>query len=134
MDMKRFVMAALGVFVFLFVFEYLWHGVGMQGLYKQTASVWRPEKEMRQYFGLVIITQLAFAFVFVFIFTRNYEGKGVGEGLRYGTFMGLFMAVMQVGVYPYLPIPFSIAALWFIGSLILGIGAGVVVSLIYRNP
>ncbi|MFC1491688.1 hypothetical protein ACFLQ0_03765 [Nitrospinota bacterium] len=133
MNVKRYVLAALGVFVFLFVFEYLWHGVGMQGLYKQTASVWRPEKEMNQLFHWVIITQLAFAFVFAFIFTRNYEGKGLGEGFRYGVYMGLFMAVMQVGIYPYLPIPFSIAAAWFVGSLVAGIGGGVLLSLIYRD-
>lgn len=133
MNVRRLVMAALGLFAFLFVFEYLWHGVGMWGLYKDTASVWRPEEELRRYFGLVVITRLALAFVFVFIFTRNYEGKGLGEGLRYGTYMGLFMGVMQVGIYPYLPIPFSIAALWFVGALLAGILGGAVVSLIYRS-
>ncbi len=122
------------MFVFIYAYSFVWHVILMQGLYKQTATVWRPEAEMNQFFHWVIITQLAFAFVFAFIFTRNYEGKGVGEGLRFGAFMGVFMGVMDIGLYPYLPIPFIIAALWFVGGFLTGTIGGVVVSLIYRNP
>jgi hypothetical protein len=113
--------------------KFLWHGVLMMGLYKQTASVWRPEAEMSQYFLSANLIQLAFSFVFTFIFTRNYEGKGVGEGLRFGTFMGFFIGVMDIGLYPYLPIPFTIAALWFVAGLLTGIFGGVVVSLVYKE-
>lgn len=133
MNVKRFVLAALGVYVFFFLFGFLWHGVIMQGMYMRTASVWRPEAEMNQFFLWALISRLALAFIIAFIFTRHYEGKGLGEGLRYGAYIGLFMGIMQVGIYPYLPIPLSLAGAWFIGSLIEGIAAGAVLSLIYRR-
>jgi hypothetical protein len=123
----------VALFVFFFVFGFLWHGVLLMGLYKQTSSVWRPEAEMSQYFLTANLLQLALALVFTFIFTRNYEGKGVGEGFCFGTFMGLFMGVLQVGSYPYLPIPFILAALWFFGSLLNGMIGGVVISLVYKE-
>src|SRR5205807_2458195 len=48
MNTKRWLLASVAVFVVIGVLEFLVHGVLLSGLYKQTASVWRPEAEMRQ--------------------------------------------------------------------------------------
>ena len=45
MDIKRFIIAGISAFIFVFLYEYLVHGFLMMGHYEQTAAVWRPEEE-----------------------------------------------------------------------------------------
>jgi len=73
------------------------------------------------------------AFFFVFIFTRNYEGLGIAEGVRYGFYIGLLVAAIQLGSYAYLPVPFMIVACWMVASLIQGILVGAVTAAVYRQ-
>lgn len=133
MNVKYFLLASLSAFVFIFIFEFLWHGLLMQSLYMQTNFVWRPDASMLANMPITALVQIATAFILAFIFTRHYEAKGIGEGVRFGTYMGLLMGVLMVGFYPHLPIPAIIAVLWFIGSLIKGIGIGTVLAKIYRS-
>jgi hypothetical protein len=134
MNTKRFAFSVLAVFVFLQVFGYLWHGPLFGHMYQATQSVWRPMADMNTYFPLAVAGRFVFALVVAFIFTRHYENRGLGEGLRFGTYIGLLTAVVSFGFYPYLPIPLSLAAMWFAGNLIEGIGVGVVLALVYRGP
>ncbi len=48
MNTKRWVIAGLAVFVVFAVIEMIVHGALLEGMYKQTASVWRPEADMQR--------------------------------------------------------------------------------------
>lgn len=131
MNTKRYALAAVATFVFVFVLEFLWHGVGMMSLYESTSDVWRPQEETNMAF--LTASQVVYALVIAFIFTRNYEGKGVGEGVRFGLMMGLLVGSIQIGTYAFLPVPLTIPLLWVAAEVVKGIGAGVVLSLTYRS-
>ncbi len=129
--MQRIALASVVVFVFVFLFEFLFHGILLKGMYEATAELWRPEEEHEMIY--LFLSQLWFAIMVVVIFSRNCEGKGVGEGVRYGILIGLLMAAPQLATYCYLPMPLSLTLSWVVASALKGLGAGIVASLVYRT-
>ena len=66
MKMKRFALAAIGAFVFVFLYEFLVHGYLMMGLYEQTASVWRPQEESNM--AAMFLSQFLFGTALAFLY------------------------------------------------------------------
>jgi len=133
MNIKRFVISVLAVFAFVFVFDWFFHSYFLANDYMLTANVWRPKAVMEQFFPIMLLSQFAFAFMVSLIFTLNYEGRGIGEGLRFGIFVGLLVGVIMFSFYSYIPIPFALAASWFFGAVVQCVGMGVVLALTYRR-
>lgn len=136
MNMKRIGYASIAVFVVIFVIEFIVNGILLDDIYKQTASVWRPEADIEKMMWLFWVGYAIFAPVFVTIYAKGYEaGKSnLGQGLRYGIYMGLLVAVsMSLGWYAVLPIPAALSVYWAIAGMVEMIAAGITVSLIYRN-
>jgi len=131
MNTKRFLVSWAAVFAFVFFYEYLLHGQLLVGMYEQTAHLWRSAEDSKMEF--IFISQILFAALVTFLFTRNYENKGVKEGLRFGFYLGLLLGVIEIGKYCYMPIPGNLVLSWMVGVIVEGIGAGVVVSLVYRE-
>ena len=46
MNMWRFILAAIAAFVAMMVFNFLWHGLLLESMYKAAMSLWRPEDQM----------------------------------------------------------------------------------------
>ncbi len=135
MDTKRWLLASIAVVFVVGVLEFAIHGWLLGDIYKQTASVWRPQADMRLAMWLFWIGYLIFAPVFVLIYVKGYEaGKsGVGQGLRYGVYMGLLIGVaLTLGWYVVLPISATLAVYWAIAGMVEMIVAGIVVGLVYR--
>ena len=133
MNIKRYGLAAVAVFAFMFAFEFFWHGILLHDQYEATKALWRSEQDFEAFFPLAIAVTVVLALLISFIFTRHYESCGLGEGVRFGVMLGLLMGVLQFGIYPYLPIPLGLAVSWFLGATLEGIGIGIVLALIYRN-
>jgi hypothetical protein len=133
MNVKRYLAASAATFVFIFVFEFLWHGQLLGGLYQATQSLWRPETEMGTYFPLIPLYQALLALVIVFLFTRHYEGKGIGEGVRFGCTIGALLGILSASMYVFMPVPGVLALGWFVGWFLGGLGSGMIASLVYRR-
>jgi hypothetical protein len=131
MKTKRYLLAVLSTFVALFAIDFITHGVLLMGLYEETAQLWRPQEDYRMPF--MLISQLTFTAVFVCLFTRNYEGKGMGEGLRFGFYIGLLFATMNIGMYSYMPLPLALVGAWIVASIVKGLIMGAVTSLVYKK-
>lgn len=136
MNTKRMWYASIAVFAVIFVIEFIVNAVLLDGIYKQTASVWRAEADIEKMMWLFWVGYLIFALVFVRIYIKGYEiGKdNIGQGLRYGIYMGLLIAIpMNLGWYVVLPIPAALSVYWAIAGMVEMIAAGITVALIYRN-
>ena len=131
MNVKRFALATIGAFLFVFVFEFLWHGILMKGMYDATSSVWRPEEESNMLF--IFAAQFLFALVLAFIYTKIGKHISCKRGIAFGFFAGLLMAMPELGTYCYLPIPLTITLMWMLSTLIKGLGAGMTIAAIYRD-
>ena len=93
MNLKRFALACVAVYVVYQILGFLIHQVYLGETYASLASVWRPEAEMMSKMWIQFFTSLVWVLLFCYIFTRGYEGKGAMEGARYGLIMGLFMGL-----------------------------------------
>jgi hypothetical protein len=129
---KKIWLGFLAVFVVVFLLDWLIHGSLLMGIYEETSHLWRPPEEMKMW--IITISQLFFAFFFTFIFSKGYEGKGIAEGVRYGLYVSLMMNVPAAYItYATMPVPYSMALLWFIYGTIELIAAGVVLALIFAK-
>ena len=131
MNTKRFILAVIGAFAFVFVFEMLWHGFAMKGMYDATASVWRPEEEHQMIY--IFASQFLFAAVLAYIYTVVGSHLSCKRGIAFGFFAGLLLATVDLGSYCYLPIPLSITLMWMAASILKGLGSGVIIALIYKH-
>ena len=127
---KKFWTGFVAVFVTLAVVEAIVNMVLLSSAYQATANLWRPVAEMKIW--LFYIVYAFIAFFLTLIFCKGYEGKGITEGVRFGFYVGMLMAVpMAYGTYASMPIPYSLALQWFLYGLIEYIIAGIVLALVY---
>ena len=103
----------------------------MMPLYEQTKAVWRPFAEMQALGTYNIGVIVAMGLVLSFIFSRNYEGKCMPEGIRFGFYIGLLLGISHFCAYTYMPIPMEIAVKWLFGWIIEGVLAGITLALAY---
>jgi len=136
MNTKRWLLASLAVFVVIAVLEFVVHGLLLADLYRQSASVWRPEPEMQKMMWVFWVGMLVFAPFFTLIYVKGYEkGKpGLGQGFRCGLYVGAMLSVMNsFGWYVLLPIPFALAFYWFLAILVEFTAAGIAAGLVYHE-
>ncbi|MEE8513733.1 MAG: hypothetical protein V3S73_03305 [Gammaproteobacteria bacterium] len=132
MNMKRFLIACVVVFIFIFAYEWLFHGVLLRDLYAETPTLWRGQANMQGYLHWLHIGQLWFAVLFCLIFVKGYENKGLGEGIRYGLLIGLLFIGPNLIIYAVQPLPAILVVAWSIGGLIEMIIAGLIAAALYR--
>jgi hypothetical protein len=132
MNTKRFFLSVIVVFGFVFLYEGFVHGHLLMEAYQATAGLWRPMGDHMDFMKFMMLGQLAQAFMITYIFTRHYEARGVKEGLRFGLYIGLLLASIDLAAYSYLPVEFSLVASWMGASLLKGVGAGAVLALVYK--
>lgn len=133
MNTARYLLASIAVFIFIFVFEWIFHGMFLEGIYMATANLWRTEEAMQELFYIMIVGQLLLALMFCFIFTRGYENRGIGEGVRYGLYVGLLFAGPTLVMYAVAPYPINMVLYWIIGAIIEFILAGVITAALYKR-
>ena len=136
MNTKRWLLASVAVLVVIAALEFLIHGALLSGLYKQSASVWRPEAEMQRMMWIFWIGMLVFAPFFALIYVKGYEKDkpGLGQGIRCGLYVGAMLSVAHsFGWYVILPIPLALAFYWFVAILVEFIVAGAAAGLVYSE-
>lgn len=130
---KKFWLAFLVVYVVYQFAGFLIHAVWLDPVYESLVGVFRSEEEMNPMSWVFFVTSLVMVFFFCFMFTRGYENKGIGEGARYGLYMGLFfMTVQAFDAYVIYPLPYSLVFKWFASGLGLFIVMGIVMALVYK--
>src|SRR4030095_8877913 len=119
MNMKRFVLACLAVFGFVFLYNWGLHGVLLKDTYAKTASLWRPPSEMGTYFFWLLAGQLIMSVVFCLIYTRAESRKqAVGFAAGYGIAIGVMGAGQNLILYAVQPMPFNLIGAWIIGAIV----------------
>ena len=133
MNVKRFVLAWVGVYVVYQILGFVIHTFILGDTYQSLASVWRPEAEMMSKMWIMFLTSAVWTVLFCYIFTRGYENKGVMEGVRYGLVIGLFVGIpFSYESYAIYPITIGLAHAWVILTVVISIVCGSVLAAIYK--
>ena len=133
MNWKKFFFAFIAAFVFVFLYEWLFHGILMKGSSSEIPALWRPEAEFQSFFPLLVFGQIIFVFFFTLIFVRGFgSGGGIGGGLRYGALIGLLGVGANIIQYAVQPLTTHILICWSISGIIEFAIAGAIVGAIYK--
>lgn len=133
MNFKRFIGAAAAVFVFLFLYEWLMHGILLRETYHSTPLVWREYTDMQSKMPLRIGIQLIFSLWITYVFTQIYPEGGLKNGLLYGLYFGVFAGTLLGSWYLWLPVSETLGWIWFIDGVIKGLGIGALLGYFYRK-
>lgn len=131
MNWTKYCVSTLAVFVFVYLADWLIHGVLLSGMYAATASVWKQPFDMAWMF----IGRICFALAIVYLFARkmNRGQMSTKQCVTYGGWLGVFWGSTIVSCYSYLPVPGMLIFWWIVASIVLGLGSGYVISLTYRR-
>lgn len=142
MNMKRFWIAVVVVFLVAFAYEYVVHVVILTNQFYKSltpALLLGEDSSFRSikwlFYTGVIVAQLIFAFFFAYIYTRGVEGKSwLGEGSRYGLLVwGVAVVPENLGMYSWSRFPGNLLAWWIFYGLIECIILGWVCAAIYKK-
>ena len=130
--MKKIIISVVAVFVAWSILDYVIHGVILQSAYAATPQLWRPMNEMKM--NVMHVAVLIASFAFAWIYARFIGNKSIATGLKYGLWYGLGAGVsMGYGTYSVMPIPYTMAITWFLGSIFEGAAAGLIVAGIVKT-
>jgi len=130
--MKRFLLAFIAAYVFLFLWGWLLNGVFLKDVYAQTPNLWRSQSEMMSLFHWLIIGQALIVFAFVMIYASGFAGGGAIAGIRLGILLEIAAIGMRLGFYAVQPIPGKLILYGSIGGLVEMIIVGTIVGGIYK--
>src|SRR5947207_15663390 len=97
--MKRFILAFIAAYIFIFFWGWLLNGVFLKDVYAQTPNLWRPQSEMMSLFHWIIIGQALIVFAFVMIYASDFAGGGILAGIRLGVLLEIAAIGMRLGFY-----------------------------------
>jgi hypothetical protein len=133
MNWKKFFIAFIAAFVFVFLFEWFFHGILMKSAYQETSALWRPEAEFKSHFPVLVLGQLVFVFFFTMIFASGFAGAGVGAGARLGVLVGLLGVGANLIQFAVQPLTVKILFSWAIAGIVEFAIAGAIVGAIYKR-
>src|SRR5213083_3477651 len=130
--MKRFILAFIAAYIFIFFWGWLLNGVFFKDVYAQTPNLWRTQSEMLSLFHWIIIGQALIVFAFVSIYASGFAGGGVIAGIRLGILLEIAAIGMRMGIYAIQPFPGKLIVYGSVGGLIEMIIVGAIVGAIYK--
>jgi hypothetical protein len=129
---KRFVVAFIVAYIFMFFWGWLLNGVLLKDIYAQTPNLWRSQSEMMSLFHWIIIGQALVIFAFVTIYASGFAGGGVIAGIRLGILLEIAAIGMRLAIYAVQPFPGKLIVYGSISGLIEMIIVGAIVGAIYK--
>jgi len=133
MNFKRFIASVIALFITFMALDSLIHNIILMDSYASLKNLWRPE--MASLMWMMPLITFILSILVTLLFIRGYQDRGIMEGVRFGILTGLLTTgIGAFSQYWMYPVPLSLAVKWCVFGLLEFIIAGIVLSLIYRNP
>src|SRR6266576_3785707 len=130
--MKRFVIAFIAAFIFIFFWGWLYSGVLLKDVLAQAQSLCRPREETMGLFHWIAIGEAGLALSFVMIYASGFAGGGIAAGVRLGIMLEILAVGARCAIYATQPFPAKLLVSISIGGFIEMIMTGVIVGAIYK--
>ena len=132
MNPKRFFIAFIVTFVFIFLFGFLWYGKFMQDIHNEVPMLWRTEVDFGSHFPWLIFGHVVMAFFLTLLYARFVPAGGAAAGIV----LGILVACLYIGdnlvTFAVQPLTTKILGGWIVGNLLeFGI-AGAIVGALYK--
>ena len=130
--MKRFILAFIPAFIFIFLWGWFYNGVLLKDVFAEAQSLFRPREEMMGLFHWIIIGQAGLTLSFVMIYASGFAGGGIAAGVRLGIMLEILAISARCAIYATQPFSSKLLVLVSIGGFIEMIVTGVIVGAIYK--
>src|SRR4051812_5954563 len=126
---KQCIISAVAVFIFMYLYEMVLHGMLLKGMYEETSTVWRMKEDMGILMPWTILYYILMSLLSAAIYGccvgKNKAACDAGampegkkqcpkkEAVTFGLTLGLFLGLVRASFSPYLPIPLELAVAWF---------------------
>ena len=120
--MKRFIIAFIAAYIFMFAWGWLLNGVLLKDVYAETPNLWRSQSEMMSLFHWIIIGQALLIFAFVAIYASGFAG----------ILLEVAAIGMRLAIYALQPFPGKLIVYGSVSGLIEMIIVGAIVGAIYK--
>jgi hypothetical protein len=133
MNAKNFAVASIAAFVFIFIFDFLFHGFYLKNTYEEIANLWPPEEAMKRYMVWLTLGQIVISIGFVALFTKAFKRGGLAEGAIFGFLVAIIFIGNLLIWYAVSPYPTSLLINLIVSTLIELVLAGIIVAFIYKS-
>ena len=132
MNWKKFFIAFIAAFVFMFLFGFVWYGHLMQGIHNEVPTLWRTEADFGSHFPWLILGHAVMAFFLTMIYARLAPSGGAAAGFG----LGIMVAFLYIGdnliTFAVQPLTPKMLCGWIVGNLLEFAIAGAIVGAIYK--
>lgn len=130
--LKKVGLTGIVVFLVWSVLDFVIHVVILSDAYQATKDMWRPEGEMKM--GLMYVVTLVAALTLVYVYSEMVSVKSMANALKYTLVIGLGMAMsFAYGSYSVMEIPYTMALIWFLGSMVEYAAAGAIIGAMVKD-
>jgi hypothetical protein len=135
MNLKKFFLAFVVVFVVGFAASFVIHGVLLHDDYSQLPNLLRSEQDANGYFPFMILANILYSLALVWIYAQGVSEKPwLGQGIRFGIAVWLLTAVPTYLIYYAVqPWPAVVICKSIAMDLVRVTLIGVVAAAIYRK-
>lgn len=137
MNTKKFLIAAIAVWIINGVFGWLTCGWLFNWVYQLPPNIWKTSEEMSSNLVWMNLAGILSAAAFVLVFAVIYKGipgEGAKKGLIYGFLVWLVSSFSGLITMPlYMTIATTVVIYWIINHLIISLITGAIVGMIYKE-
>ncbi len=133
MNVRSLLITIVVAFLSIGVMDFLIHGILLKETYAATASLWRPELEMKAKMPFMLLGQFLFAVAFTLIFAASVaEKRSLSCSMKYAAMIGLLYIANNCMMYSVALYPGSLVLKWCLASFVQVMVLGFVVHKVYK--
>jgi hypothetical protein len=133
MDWKKFFVAFVAAFGFMFLFGFLWYGKLMHGVHQEVPTLWRTEADFGNHFSALVFGHIVMALFLTLLCARFVPAGGAGACAGFAVLVVLVYVGNDFIIYAVQPLTTKILCGWIIGDLIQFVIAGAIIGAIYKQ-
>ena len=133
MNTSKYLVASIAAAIWLFIYGFVANVIVLGNYWAANTSPGLMRAEDEQIMWAIAASMLVQALALGYIFTRNFEGKGIGEGVRFGLLIAAFVAGIYLLFYAIQPWGLAGTFVAMIADGIGYVGTGIVLSLLYKK-
>lgn len=133
MTTSKYFISTIAVFVFIFIYQIVAHGIVLNPIYQETPHVWRSLAELQANMPFNMIFQLAEAAWLSYAFYKFFPAGGIRSGITFGAIIGVLVGMVTASWYFWLPVAPILSWGWFFAWFGEIFGSGIVLGVINRK-
>jgi hypothetical protein len=132
MNWKKFFIAFIAAFGFIFLFGFLWYGKLMHGAHQEVPILWRTEADFGNHFSSLVFGHIVMALFVTLLCARFVPAGGAGPCAMLGLLVALVYAGANMITFAVQPLTTKILCGWIVGDSIQFTIAGAIIGALYK--